>query len=109
MHSAWSTTGEDLWLAESAQGRTVQDQLNQALSAIAGHDIRCLAAGRTDTGVHASHQVVHFDSDASRPLTAWVRGVNRFTFGYCGENFSGDYYGYRPNRCRILSLPIRSV
>lgn len=61
-----------------AQGRTVQDQLNQALSAIAGHDIRCLAAGRTDTGVHASHQVVHFDSDAARPLTAWVRGVNRF-------------------------------
>ncbi|MDC7704491.1 tRNA pseudouridine(38-40) synthase TruA [Vogesella indigofera] len=57
-------------------GNTVQDKLNQALSRIAGHPVTTLAAGRTDAGVHALMQVVHFDSDAVRPLNAWVRGVN---------------------------------
>ena len=55
---------------------TVQDALQAALSQIAGHPIPVVAAGRTDTGVHALEQVVHFDTDAERPLSAWVRGVN---------------------------------
>ena len=58
------------------QGCGVQDALEAALSAIAGETIRVIAAGRTDTGVHAALQVVHFDTAAARPLTAWVRGVN---------------------------------
>jgi tRNA pseudouridine38-40 synthase len=58
------------------QGCGVQDALEAAVSAIAGARIGVIAAGRTDTGVHAAFQVVHFDTDASRPLTAWVRGVN---------------------------------
>ncbi len=57
-------------------GNTVQDQLEQALSAIAGMPIRCNCAGRTDAGVHALGQVVHFDSPVQRPMTAWTRGVN---------------------------------
>lgn len=57
-------------------GNTVQDVLNLALSKIAGCPISTIAAGRTDAGVHAMQQVVHFDSDAVRPQTAWVRGVN---------------------------------
>ncbi|POA97213.1 tRNA pseudouridine(38-40) synthase TruA [Chromobacterium sinusclupearum] len=58
-------------------GNTVQDILNQALGRIAGNrDISTVAAGRTDAGVHAAMQVAHFDTDASRPLNAWVRGVN---------------------------------
>lgn len=58
------------------QGCGVQDALEAALSAIAGEATRVIAAGRTDTGVHAAFQVVHFDTPVARPLTAWVRGVN---------------------------------
>jgi tRNA pseudouridine38-40 synthase len=58
------------------QGCGVQDALEAAVSAIAGEKIAVTAAGRTDTGVHAAFQVVHFDTAVNRPLTAWVRGVN---------------------------------
>ncbi len=54
----------------------VQDALQSALSQIAGASIVIHAAGRTDTGVHALEQVVHFDTTADRPLSAWVRGAN---------------------------------
>jgi tRNA pseudouridine38-40 synthase len=57
-------------------GRTVQDVLEIALSAVACSPVRTICAGRTDAGVHALAQVVHFDTDAERPDTAWVRGVN---------------------------------
>ena len=59
-------------------GKTVQDALERALSEIAGEGINVMCAGRTDTGVHATAQVVHFDTDVERPLTAWVRGTNTF-------------------------------
>lgn len=58
------------------QGCGVQDALEAAVSAIAGAKTAVVAAGRTDTGVHAAFQVAHFDVDVERPLTAWVRGVN---------------------------------
>ncbi|MHB9101256.1 MAG: tRNA pseudouridine(38-40) synthase TruA [Sulfuricella sp.] len=57
-------------------GCGVQDILERAISGIAGESIRVVTAGRTDTGVHALHQVVHFDTDAARPDSAWIRGVN---------------------------------
>jgi tRNA pseudouridine38-40 synthase len=56
----------------------VQDFLEAAIKNIAGHTIRIHAAGRTDTGVHALAQLVHFDTEAVRPESAWVRGVNAF-------------------------------
>ena len=59
-----------------AGGHTVQDALQAALSGIANELITIVAAGRTDTGVHAQEQVVHFNTNVARPLTAWVRGVN---------------------------------
>lgn len=59
-----------------AEGATVQDTLQAALSQIAGENITVIAAGRTDTGVHAQEQVIHFDTQAERPITAWVRGTN---------------------------------
>jgi tRNA pseudouridine38-40 synthase len=57
-------------------GNTVQDVLEGALAHIAGAPTRVSCAGRTDTGVHALAQVVHFDAMAERPMTAWVRGTN---------------------------------
>ena len=59
-----------------AGGHTVQDALQTALSSIASEPVAIIAAGRTDTGVHALEQVVHFDTNVGRPLSAWVRGVN---------------------------------
>jgi tRNA pseudouridine38-40 synthase len=56
----------------------IQDALEAALARIAGERIQVMAAGRTDAAVHASYQVVHFSTQAKRPLTAWVRGVNTF-------------------------------
>lgn len=58
------------------QGNTVQDVLEAALAAIAGERTTVICAGRTDAGVHATQQVVHFETAVSRPLTAWIRGVN---------------------------------
>jgi tRNA pseudouridine38-40 synthase len=58
------------------EGCGVQDALERAVGAIAGHPLAVVAAGRTDAGVHAACQVVHFDTPASRPDSAWVRGVN---------------------------------
>jgi tRNA pseudouridine38-40 synthase len=57
-------------------GKTVQDVLELALSNVSGEPIKTFAAGRTDAGVHALAQIVHFDSDAERPLSAWIRGTN---------------------------------
>jgi tRNA pseudouridine38-40 synthase len=57
-------------------GGTVQDTLQAALSGIAGSAVQVTCAGRTDRGVHAREQVVHFDTGAARPDSAWVRGVN---------------------------------
>jgi tRNA pseudouridine38-40 synthase len=59
-------------------GDTVQDTLESALSRIAGEPVAVVCAGRTDAGVHATGQVVHFDTRVERPLSAWVRGVNTF-------------------------------
>ncbi len=56
--------------------RNIQDMLQAALSGIAGEPVSIIAAGRTDAGVHALEQVVHFDTGVERPLGAWVRGAN---------------------------------
>jgi tRNA pseudouridine38-40 synthase len=54
----------------------VQDHLEAALAHIAEERIETICAGRTDAGVHALGQIVHFDTSATRPESAWVRGVN---------------------------------
>src|SRR5262245_16485407 len=57
-------------------GATVQDTLEQALSQFADAPVRTVCAGRTDAGVHALNQVVHFDAPVEREAFSWVRGTN---------------------------------
>jgi tRNA pseudouridine38-40 synthase len=63
-------------------GRTVQDKLEKALAEFVGlprgEVVATLCAGRTDAGVHALNQVVHFDAPVTREIFSWVRGTNRY-------------------------------
>jgi len=66
------------WQAQKHDVRTVQEVVEAALAKVANHDIAIVTAGRTDRSVHATHQIIHFDSDAERSDFAWCRGANRF-------------------------------
>lgn len=55
---------------------TVQAAVEQALSYVANEPVTVVCAGRTDSGVHATGQVIHFDTMAKRPEKAWVQGAN---------------------------------
>jgi tRNA pseudouridine38-40 synthase len=59
-------------------GRTVQDRVERALSTFAAQPIATVCAGRTDAGVHALNQVLHFDAPLQREASSWVRGTNRY-------------------------------
>jgi len=67
-YHGWQYQGETL--------PTVQRDLMRAVATVADTDITLYCAGRTDTGVHASKQVVHFDTPNARPDKAWTMGVN---------------------------------
>ncbi len=58
------------------QQRTVQATLESALSRVADNKVETICAGRTDAGVHAAAQVVHFDSRVKRAPHEWVLGAN---------------------------------
>lgn len=66
------------WQRQKHHVRTVQGDIETALSKVADQTVSIITAGRTDTGVHASHQVIHFESDSARSEFAWCRGANRF-------------------------------
>jgi len=55
---------------------TIQAYVENALSEIADEKIKIYCAGRTDTGVHALHQVVHFETEVERKMYSWVVGSN---------------------------------
>jgi tRNA pseudouridine38-40 synthase len=63
------------WQVQS-HARSIQSTLNAAISVVADEPVTTAAAGRTDTGVHACGQVVHFESVAVRAEYAWLRGIN---------------------------------
>ena len=97
-------------------GRGIQDALERALAAIADSDVRTIVAGRTDARVHATMQVVHFDTGAARPVTAWVRGVNanlRSDIGVLWAQPVGDgFHARRAATARhyvyaLLNRPVR--
>jgi tRNA pseudouridine38-40 synthase len=98
--------------------RSVQQVLEQALSKVANHPVTVQCAGRTDTGVHALEQVVHFEAKIERELHAWVRGGNsnlpddvRITWV---QQAIGDFHARysaiaRFYRYVILNRPIKSA
>lgn len=74
---SYSGTAYEGWQSQLS-GNTVQDRLEKALGKFAAQPLRTLCAGRTDAGVHALMQVVHFDTPLQRELSSWVRGTNAF-------------------------------
>jgi len=98
------------------QGCAVQDALERALAEVAGEPVATICAGRTDAGVHALGQVVHFDTAAERPEAAWVRGVNSLLPPACAVQWSrpvaADFHARYSARARsyrywLLNHPVR--
>jgi tRNA pseudouridine38-40 synthase len=96
----------------------VQDALEPALASIAGTPVATTAAGRTDRGVHARIQVVHFDTEARRPSSAWVRGVNALLpdalavlwSHEVADDFHARYSALsRTYRYELLNRPVRAA
>ena len=96
----------------------MQDALEAALAGVANHEVKTVAAGRTDSGVHARLQVVHFDSEAARPASAWVRGVNALLPDAVAvlwsqpvaEDFHARYSALsRTYRYELLNRPVRAA
>ena len=64
--------------AACLRSQTIQRRVEAALSAVANQKVAVVCAGRTDKGVHAIEQVIHFDTEVSRRASIWVSGANRF-------------------------------
>ena len=71
----YNGSGFDGWQRQSGH-RTIQECVESALSSIADQDICVLCAGRTDAGVHAVQQVIHFETKSEREDHSWVFGAN---------------------------------
>lgn len=68
----------------------VQQVVEEALSSVANEAINVVCAGRTDTGVHATNQVIHFDTRAQRSTRNWVRGTNANLPGAVRLHWAGE-------------------
>lgn len=97
---------------------SVQQYLNEAISAVAAEPIECVGAGRTDTGVHATGQVAHFDTRARRRARSWLLGINsnlpadiNVTWvADVNEDFHARFSARsRSYRYVILNRPVRSA
>lgn len=65
------------WQAQTGL-RTVQQALESAIGKVADETVSVVCAGRTDTGVHATSQIIHFDSEKERTIRSWIHGTNAF-------------------------------
>lgn len=74
---AYQGTAYHGWQAQTSLS-SVQRAVEKGLSQVANHPVFVVCAGRTDSGVHASKQVVHFETTAKRDLFQWVMGANYF-------------------------------
>jgi tRNA pseudouridine38-40 synthase len=82
---------------------SIQDAVQTALSFVAGHPVTVICAGRTDAGVHALGQVIHFDTQAVRTPRAWVLGTNTklastIALQWAGEVTPGFHARHRASR-----------
>ncbi len=66
------------WQAQNSGVSSVQQELETALSRVADTPLQVVCAGRTDAGVNATQQVVHFEGAPSRSPHSWVMGANHF-------------------------------
>lgn len=57
-------------------GIGVQQRIEEAVAKVADETVEAICAGRTDTGVHATGQVAHFDTSAERSERSWLLGIN---------------------------------
>ena len=98
--------------------RTVQASLEAALARVAARPVRTVCAGRTDAGVHAIGQVVHFDTEARRELQAWTLGSNTHLPDDVTVNWAhrvtGEFHARYSARCRhyrylIVNRRVRSA
>ena len=64
------------WQVQKSGLRTVQSVVESALAKVANHPVRVFCSGRTDSGVHAVEQVIHFETDTIRTDRAWLFGGN---------------------------------
>ena len=99
-------------------GLGIQQRLEEALSAVADHAVDVTCAGRTDTGVHATGQVVHFDTTSVRENRDWLLGANSKLPGdisvMWAQNVDDDFHARfsatgRNYRYCILNRPERSA
>lgn len=65
-----------LGFQSQVQQPTIQDCLEKSISLVANHPVKVICCGRTDTGVSATAQVIHFDSDTKRKDYQWIMGTN---------------------------------
>jgi len=95
---------------------SVQQAVEQAISRVADHPVRVTVAGRTDAGVHALAQVIHFDTMAQRSAHGWVRGTNSnlpdtvalLWAGEVSDDFNARFSATgREYRYLILNRPVR--
>jgi len=97
---------------------SIQQCLNEAISRVADERVACVGAGRTDTAVHASGQVVHFDTHAHREPRSWLLGINSnlpddisvLNAWVVSDAFHARYSAIaRAYRYVILNRPVRSA
>ena len=98
--------------------RTVQAELQVAVSSVAGSPVVVHGSGRTDAGVHADGQVAHFDSDAERTPRQWVLGINanlppdiavKWAMPVAAQFDARRTALWRRYRYSILQQPVRSA
>ncbi|HIC40209.1 MAG TPA: tRNA pseudouridine(38-40) synthase TruA [Piscirickettsiaceae bacterium] len=106
------------WQLQKSGIRTVQQVVEEAISSIADHPVRVFCSGRTDAGVHAIEQVIHFETEVKREDNAWLFGgnvnlpydVNFKWVKQVDDDFHARFDAYaRQYHYKIHNTPVRSA